>query len=324
MNPSLEGYAAAVLGAVSAGPDGPRAMQAVAVELRAVENLVATSHELFTGLTDTAVPAAARRAVLEDLLRDKVQTPTRRAAVFAAGAVSAPEVPLALAWLAARAAHLAEGDVRPEPSLGHLAARRRVAGFAAAVFEDLPTPALDDVEDELFRFARTVEAVPALRVALADRDLPVPARVAIAEQLVAGKVQPATLDLIRYTLVGGRPRDLLGTLDFLVEQTAQARGWRVAKVRAAMEMDDAERDSLSQSLTRLAGSPVELQVSLDPSLLSGVLVQVGDLQLDATVRGRIDALREHLRSGSWDQTDITRETAEGAEGADENHEEGAR
>jgi F-type H+-transporting ATPase subunit delta len=320
VNPSLEGYAAALLGGVSAGPKGAQAMRAVATELRAVEDLVATNPSLFAGLTDTAVPAAARRAVLGDLLADKVAEATWRAAVFAAGAVSAPEVPVALAWLATRSAQLAEGDVRPESQLGHLAARRRVAGFATAVFQTLPTDSLDDIEDELFRFARTVESVPALRTALSDRDLPVQARQAVADQLLTGKVQPATLDLVRYTLVGGRPRDLVGTLDFLVEQTATARGWRVARVRAALEMDDDERDSLSQSLTRLAGSPVELQVSIDPSLLSGVLVQVGDLQLDATVRGRLDALREHLRSGSWDQPDHS----DADEGADANHEEGAR
>jgi F-type H+-transporting ATPase subunit delta len=316
VNPSLEGYAAAVLGAVPAGPGGAGGLRTVATELRAVEELVATNAELFAGLTDTAVPAAARRSVLGDLLQDKVSDAARRAAVFAAGAVSAPEVPVALAWLATRASHLAEDDVRPETPLGHLAARRRVAGFATAVFEDLPTERLDDVEDELFRFARTVESVPALRTALCDRDIPLPAREAVAHQLLAGKVQPATLDLVRYTLVGGRPRDLVGTLDFLVEQTAKARGWRVARVRAALEMDDDERASLSQSLTRLAGSPVELQVILDPSLLSGVLVQVGDLQVDATVRGRLDALREHLRSGAWDQPDLTDH--------DEDHEEGAR
>jgi F-type H+-transporting ATPase subunit delta len=295
VNPSLTGYAAAVLGAVPASERGR-----VAGELRAVEGLVAQNADLYTALTDTAVPADARRAVLEDLLRDRVSDPARRAAVYAAGAVAAPEVPVALGWLSNRAAQLADGDDRPEPVLGLSASRTRVAGFAAAVFEDLSASELEDVEDELFRFARMVEATPALRQALGDRDLPVAARQGVVDDLLGDRVRPATLALVRYAIAGGRARDIVGTLDFLVEETARARGWRVARVRAGQPVDDAERERLSQSLSRLAGSPVELQVTVDPDLLSGVLVRVGDLQVDATARGRLDALREHLHNATWD------------------------
>ncbi len=311
MNPSLQGYAAAVLGAVPAG-----SREEVAAELRAVDALVADSAELFTALTDTAVPAPARRGVLAALLQDRVSDAVRRVSVFAAGAVSAPEVPVAIGWLCVRAAQLAEGDVRPEPPLGLMAARTRVAGFATAVFEALPTGELEDVEDELFRFTRTVEGMPALRHALGDRDLPVDARHGIVEDLIGGKVRPATLALVRYTIEGGRARDIVGTLDFLVEQTAAARGWRVARVRAGQPVDEDERRDLSRALTRLAGAPVELQVTVDPHLLSGVLVRIGDLQVDSTARGRLEALREHLLVGSWAQATYG---AHGGEAPDDQH-----
>jgi F-type H+-transporting ATPase subunit delta len=106
--------------------------------------------------------------------------------------------------------------------------------------------------------------------------------------------------LIRYVVVGGRARDIVGTLDWLVEQTAKARGWRIARVRAAAPIDEAQRGELSDSLTSLAGAPVELQIVIDEALLSGAVIQIGDLQVDATARGRIDALREHLMPGGWD------------------------
>ncbi len=307
MNPSLSGYAAAVLGAV---PERDRAR--VADELRAVEDLLVGTAELFTALTDTAVPAAARRGVLDDLLRGKVGEPARRVAVHAAGAVRAPDLPAALAWLSQRAQHLADGDVRPEPHLGLTASRERVAGFAAAVYEDTPTAELDDVEDELFRFARMVEASPELRAALSDRDLPVSSRQAVVDELLASRVHAATLGLVRYAIAGGRSRDVVGTLDFLVEETARARGWRVARVRAGQPVDEDERTRLSESLTRLAGSPVELQVTVDPHLLSGVLVRVGDLQVDATARGRLDALREHLHNATWDTPTYGTDDEQGA------------
>jgi F-type H+-transporting ATPase subunit delta len=295
VNPSLTGYAAAVLGAV---PAADRA--GVAGELRAVDTFVADNAELYTALTDTAVPPAARRAVLDELLRGRVSEPVRRVAVYAAGAVTAPEVPVALNWLSTRAALLADGIDRPDPVLGLSASRTRVAGFAAAVYEDVSTDDLENIEDELFRFARMVEANPPLRQALGDRDLPVAARQGVVDDLLADRVRPATLALVHYAIAGGRARDIVGTLDFLVEETARARGWRVARVRAGQPVDAAERERLSQSLSRLAGSPVELQVTVDPDLLSGVLVRVGDLQVDATARGRLDALREHLHNATWD------------------------
>ena len=299
MNPSLQGYAAAVLESVPADSLG-----GLAVELESVDELVDSNTQLRSALTDTAVPAASRRAVINDLLTGKVSDQARRTAAFAAGAVSAPDVPLALNWLSNRARRTAEGTVSGEESLGHLAARERVGGFAAAVFESLSSAELDELEDELFRFARTVEGAPSLRAVLSDRDVAVEARHAIVDQLLTGKVSSATIALVQYTLTGGRPRDLVGTLDFLVVQTAKARGWRVARVRAAREVDADESSRLSESLSALTGSPVELQVSLDPSLLSGVLVDIGDLRVDATARGRLDALREHLLTSAWDDSPL--------------------
>lgn len=302
MNPSLAGYAAAVIDAVRTAEPGDAASLAVlAAELESVDVLVEGNAQLRTALTDTAVPPSSRRAVVDDLLRGKVSDPARRTAVYACGAVSAPEVPLALKWLSHRARHAAEGVLTEEPALGHLQSRNRVAGFATAVFEGLSVSELEELEDELFRFARTVEAAPALRYALSDRDLPLQARHGVVAQLLTGKVSTAAVDLVQYTLTGGRPRDFVGTIDFLVEQTARARGWRVARVRAAREVDPDESSRLSQTLSALTGAPVELQVSIDESLLSGVLVDIGDLRVDATARGRLDALREHLLNADWDR-----------------------
>ena len=237
-----------------------------------------------------------------DLLDGKVSEPARRLAAFACAAVRAPEVPAALGWVATRARHAAEGQEFDEPSLSLMQSRQRVGGFATAVHEDLSTSELESLEDDLFRFARIVESTPALRAALVDRDLAVEARQGLVTQLLEGKVQPSTVSLVRYAVAGGRARDIVGTLDWLVEQTAKARGWRIARVRAAAPIEEAQRGELSESLTSLAGAPVELQVVIDEALLSGAVIQIGDLQVDASARGRIDALREHLMPGGWEDS----------------------
>jgi len=299
VNPTLQGYTSAILEA--AGSTGGDVLRVLANDLVSIEQLVLANGPLNAALTDTTMRPAVRRAVMLDLLDGKVSAPARRLAAFASSAVRAPEVPAALGWVATRARHAAEGQAFEEPPLSLTESRQRVGGFAVAVHEDLSTSELESLEDDLFRFSRIVSSTPALRAALVDRDLAPQARQAVVSQLLEGKVPPSTISLTRYVVVG--------TLNWLVERTARARGWRIARVRAAAPIEDAQQASLSDSLSSLAGAPVELQVIIDEALLSGAVIQIGDLQVDASARGRIDALREHLLPAGWEDAGFHSATA---------------
>jgi F-type H+-transporting ATPase subunit delta len=311
VNPTLQGYSAAVAEAA-----GRAALGAIAADLEEIEQLVLGNMPLRAALSDTSISGAARRAVMLDLLEGKVAPEARRLAAYACMAVGAPEVAGALGWLATRVRHLSEGEDE-EPSLSLTQSRERVGGYATAVHEDMSSTELESLEDDLFRFARIVASTPPLRAALTDRDLDVGARQGLVTQLLSGKVPATSERLARYAVTGGRARDIVGTLDFLVELTAKARGWRIARVRAAAPIDDAQRSELSDSLGTLAGQPVELQVEVDESLLGGALIQIGDLQVDATARGRIDALREHITPAGWEPAGFGRrgQSSEETEGA---------
>lgn len=295
MNPTLQGYTAAVTESA-----GPAALGTIAADLEAVDRLVLENRPLLAALTDTAVPGPARRALMLDLLDGKVSPEARRLAAYACTVVSAQDVVAAFSWLSTRVRHAAEGRASEEPPLSLTQSRERVAGFARALHEEMSTAELESMEDDLFRFARIVGSTPALRSALTDRDIAPEARQGLVTQLLEGKVSASTVALARYAATGGRARDFVGTLDFLVEQTAAARGWRIAHVRAAAPIDDAQRAALTESLSAVAGAPVELQVEIDESLLSGARIRIGDLQVDATARGRIDTIREHLAPAGWE------------------------
>jgi F-type H+-transporting ATPase subunit delta len=191
-------------------------------------------------------------------------------------------------------------------NLGLLASRQRVAGYADALLDDIDAQSFDEIEDELFRWARTVEGNLELRRLLLDRDADLESRLGTVQALLGEKVDAATLALARFVIAGGRSRDVVGTLDYLVDYVAKARDWRVARVHTARPLDEQSRADLVASLSSLTGKNVELQVADDPELLGGVLVEIGDLRLDATTRARLGALRDAVSPGHLYESSLNR------------------
>ena len=301
MLPKLEGYAAALLGSLDAA-----VLATVTNDLTSLEQTVLSRAELRAVLSDTSIAGVARGQILGDLLRGKVHETTLRLAIYAAESVPAQEVAHSVAELAFVARVLQESGTFDQKMLGLLSARKRVGGFADALLDDVETSHFAQVEDELFQWARTIEANLALRRLLLDRDAALESREGATRQLLGDKVNAITLRLALYVIEGGRPRDVVGTLDFLVDYVAKARDWRVARVHTARELDGSSKAQLVGSLSALTGKNVELQIAEDPALLGGVLVEVGDLRLDATTRGRLSELHDAVSSGRLYESALNR------------------
>ncbi len=291
MLPKLEGFAAALLGSLDHD-----ALARVVEDLAAWQSTILSRDDLSAVLTDTSISNVARGQVVHDLLSDKVSPEALRLSVYAASSALAQEVPRSYDELTFVARTLLSTGEFHHPNLGLLAARRRVSGYADAVLDEVDAENFSSIEDDLFRWARTIEGNSGLRQLLLDRDAPLEARLGLTNQLLEGKVDPVSLALARFTIVGGRPRDVVGTLDYLVDYVARSRDWRVARVHAARELDATSQRDLVRALHALTGREVELQIAEEPDLLGGVLVEVGDLRLDATTRGRLGALREAVAS----------------------------
>ena len=212
MLPKLEGYAAALLGALD-----DATLTTVVGELMSLERAILAQPELRGMLSDTSLTGVVRGQVFREILTSKVHAETLRAAVYAATVAPAQEVTSAIGELAQAALVLDETGAFSQRSLGLLAARRRVAGYADALLEDIPTDEFARIEEELFRWARTIEENLELRRVLLDRDAPLGSRLGLIDQLLSGKVGYVTLRLAQYVIEGGRPRDVVGTLDFVVD-----------------------------------------------------------------------------------------------------------
>ena len=71
-----------------------------------------------------------------------------------------------------------------------------------------------------------------------------------------------------------------------------------AVATSAAQLDKAEVDALRTRLERISGARIELVVNVDPSLLGGVQVRLGDRLIDGSVRGRLERLRSRLAAGT--------------------------
>lgn len=153
---------------------------------------------------------------------------------------------------------------------------------------------LDDVEDELFRFSRIVDREPELLMALTDQRLPLERKRELSHALLESRARPATLRLVDEVVAHPRGRTLDRALADYAELAAERRQRLVATVRVAVALTEAQGARLAAALEREFGRGVQLQVELDPAVLGGVHVKIGDEVLDGTVAGRLAEARRRL------------------------------
>ena len=172
-------------------------------------------------------------------------------------------------------------------------AENRVDVYADALFSVAAAEGrLDEVEDELFRFARVFEGSDELRTALTDPQTPATLRQQIVEDLLKGKASATTVALISMVVGTGRARDLPAIIDALVEKIARTSNKVVAEARSAVSLTEDQRKRLAAALSKATGKEVEVKVIIDPRVMGGVVTQIGDIVIDGTVRHRLEQLRK--------------------------------
>ncbi len=169
----------------------------------------------------------------------------------------------------------------------------RIESYAQALFNVAQSEGnLAEVEDELFRFGRALDGHDELRDKLTDPKIPAAVRQQVVEDLLGGKATDTTVSLISMVVGAGRARDLPKIIDQLVEMSAAESNKVVAEVRSAIDLSADQRERLTTALNSATGKTVELKVIVDPSVMGGVVTQIGDTVIDGTVRSRLTQLRD--------------------------------
>ncbi len=154
--------------------------------------------------------------------------------------------------------------------------------------------AIDQVEDELFRFDRVVAGTPELRDALGNRLGDPAGKAELVRSLLEGKARPETVRLASQAVTAPRGRRFVRTIEEYLEIAAERRQQYTAVVTTAVDLTDEQRSRLAGALQRVYGKAVQLQVVHEEDVIGGIRVQIGDEVVDGTVLRRLDEAKRHL------------------------------
>jgi F-type H+-transporting ATPase subunit delta len=236
-------------------------------ELFAMADVLGGSAQLRRAVTEPAFPVEDRRAVAGKLFGGKVS----------ALAVSVLDAAVSQNW---------------RSGLAFVSAIER-QGIRAVLLEAEQKGNLDEVEQTLFRFGRIVDSDHQLRTTLADRNAPLEARMSLVSTLLQGKVPPESLALARRAVAAG-DHTFDVTLESYLLISAALRRRSLATVVVAHPLTADQEARLQAALTAQAKRPVNLMVVVDPNLVGGVKVELGDEIIDGSMAGRFDAARRQL------------------------------
>ncbi|MBD0710145.1 MULTISPECIES: F0F1 ATP synthase subunit delta [unclassified Streptomyces] len=154
--------------------------------------------------------------------------------------------------------------------------------------------ALDSVEDELFRFGRIVSSSPELRSALTDKSATATAKSELLRSLLGGKANATTERLVVRLVTQPRGRSLEAGLDSLSRLAAARRDRMVAVVSSAVPLSDQQKQRLGAVLAKLYGREMHLNLDVDPAVLGGITVRIGDEVINGSIAERLDEATRRL------------------------------
>lgn len=242
--------------------------RALAGELFALSEAVDATAKLRRSLADPSRDAYPKRELARRLFAERIS----------AGAMSVVESAVSGRWTSDR-------------DLIDALERLGIDAVLAAAEKD---GVLDSVEDELFRFERLVSSDSALAGALGNREVDGRKKAELIVRLLAGKAQPDTVWLAQRPVLHPRDRKYAAAIWAQLRIAARRREQITAIVTTARELQPQQRERLAAGLTKMYGRPVFVNVIVDPAVLGGLSVQIGDEVIDGTVRRRLEDVRRTM------------------------------
>ncbi len=243
-------------------------LSTLSTELFAVASLIADEKSLRQNLADSGQSVAGRQALIKDILGGKVSVAT----IEVLGEVVASR------WSSDR----------------DLIDAVEILGAQAAFSSAKSAGTLDRVEDEVFKFGRAIDASPELQMTLTAPSVATATKAAVVKDLLANKVDAATLSVLIYFAANLRGRRVDSVVDQLTSLAADQRNQVVAEVTSAVALDESQIARLGAALAKITGRQVHVNVAIEPSVIGGISVKLGEEIIDGTVATRLENARRAL------------------------------
>ena len=150
------------------------------------------------------------------------------------------------------------------------------------------------IESELFAFATAVTSDPNLELAVGSKLGDDEAKVVLVTRLLENKVSPQTLTIVRQLVQQPRGRRIGESLRTAATIVADQSGLVVATVTSAAPIAAEQLTRLQGGLAKSYGREVQLNLVIDPAIIGGLRVQIGDDVIDGTVSRKLSDLRLQL------------------------------
>jgi F-type H+-transporting ATPase subunit delta len=168
-------------------------------------------------------------------------------------------------------------------------------GIEAILAEAESAGRLGQVEDELFRFGRIVDGTSELRAALTDRRASTDAKARVVRDLLAGRSAPETVRLAELAATHRRTR-FDHAIEAYLKIAARRQEQLTATVTTAIPLTEQQVERLTSALSKHYGRDIHANQVVDPTVVGGIRVEIGDEVIDGTILSRLDEARRRLTS----------------------------
>lgn len=239
----------------------------IGTELFLIVDQLDTERALRVAIADTSLEAGQRAGIVKDVFGGKVAEPTLNILTAAAEQE----------WSTPR--EFRAGLI----NLGRFALQKGAQEQGQ----------LEQVESELYQLSILLEDEKELTQLLSDRTATAAQKRGLLASVIYGKVTMFT-EALALQVIGRPHHNPVDDLAALAENVAEMRGKSVARVKTAEALNDTQRDALARKLEQIYGREIAIHSEVDPSLLGGMVVRVGDEVIDGSTRGKIERLRTDM------------------------------
>ncbi len=168
--------------------------------------------------------------------------------------------------------------------------------YARALFEAAKERGrLREVDEELTRFLESVQQIPQLAAVLEDPELDSKAKGELIGAVLEG-ADELVRNVVRLAIEKGRGGELQDIASAYNDLLKKELGFLKVDLVTAVHLSPEEARPIVEEIGRATGRTVEPSMTVDPDLIGGVVLQVGSMRVDASIRGRLERLRHELAS----------------------------